>query len=319
MRKPIVFLFSGQGSHYYQMGRELFTQNSTFKQWLLTGDSIFQSQTGQSLLHELYSDQHKKSDIFKRTLFTHPAIFIVQYALAQTLIAEGIEPDLVVGTSLGEFAAAVVAGCIDFESALKTVILQAQLIESYCSPASMLAVLHSPEIYHTQSYLHQRSEMASSNFHQHFVLSSSLNQLGEIESFLKAQNITTQFLAVSHGFHSRYIDTAKTSFLEAINLLPLKPPQLSHISCIYAKQINNKKLDYFWDIIRKPILFQQTIQTLETENHYQYIDVGPAGTLTTFVKYNLASTSNSIILPTLLTPYGHKANAITHLKMALNL
>src|SRR5688572_9620134 len=115
MTKPIVFMFSGQGSHYYQMGRELFEQQPIFRHWMQLADSIYQELTGLSIIHELYENGHKKSEPFVRTLLTHPAIFSIEYALGQIILEQGIIPDYVLGTSLGEFAAAVFAGVMTFE------------------------------------------------------------------------------------------------------------------------------------------------------------------------------------------------------------
>lgn len=91
--KPIVFLFSGQGSHYYQMGRALFEEEFYFRAWMEKGERLAQARFGLSILEKLYAPNRKKSNRFDRTRFSHPAIFLVEYSLAQTLIEQGLEPD----------------------------------------------------------------------------------------------------------------------------------------------------------------------------------------------------------------------------------
>ncbi|MGA1876364.1 MAG: acyltransferase domain-containing protein, partial [bacterium] len=130
MSDQVVFLFSGQGSHYYQMGRELYERHPGFRKWMLMGDGLASDLIGLSVLEQLYNDPFRKSDRFDRTLYTHPAIFLVEYALARTVMDMGIEPTHVLDSSLGGFAAAAVAGVLSFEEALTAVVEQAKVLEA---------------------------------------------------------------------------------------------------------------------------------------------------------------------------------------------
>ena len=129
-----VFMFSGQGSQYFHMGRALYDDNDTFRGWMVRLDEVARQASGSSVIEALYSDARAKGEPFDRTLLTHPAIFMVEYALAQALIHAGVVPDLVLGVSMGSFAAAAVAGFIDVEDALTAVIRQAMSLEE-CSEA----------------------------------------------------------------------------------------------------------------------------------------------------------------------------------------
>src|SRR5436309_1981687 len=122
-------MFSGQGSQYFQMGKELFKTNDTFRNWMVRLDPIAKELTGYSVIETVYSDGSRKGDSFDRTLLTHPAIFMVEYALAQALMHAGVLPDMVLGVSMGSFAAATVAGFIEVEDALASVVHQAIAIE----------------------------------------------------------------------------------------------------------------------------------------------------------------------------------------------
>src|SRR5262245_6272077 len=134
-------MFSGQGSHYLQMGRALFDDNRIFRDWMMRLDDFVRQSSGTSVIETLYSDRHKAGDSFDRTLLTHPAIFMVEYSLAQTLIDLGVQPDMVLGVSVGTFAAATVAGFLGVENALTAVMRQASALEENCEAGGMTAVL----------------------------------------------------------------------------------------------------------------------------------------------------------------------------------
>src|SRR5262245_63688851 len=146
-----VFMFSGQGSQYFHMGRALYDDNDTFRDWMIRLDDIARGASGRSVIETLYSDAHGKGDPFDRTLLTHPAIFMVEYSLAQSLMRAGVWPDIVLGASLGSFAAAAVAGFIGVEDALTAVMRQATALEECCEPGGMIAVLAIPACFRMDS------------------------------------------------------------------------------------------------------------------------------------------------------------------------
>ena len=187
MRQSVVFMFSGQGSHYYQMGRGLFEHNLVFQEWMLEGDKILSEMIGVSIIDQVYNNRYKKIDPFNRTLYTHPAIFLVEYALAQAVIDSGIEPDQVLGTSVGGFAAAALAGVMTFETALTAVVRQAEAIETLCPPGGMMAILNSPDLYFENPLFNENLELAGINFPSHFVVSGKPESLSDIQDLFKRE------------------------------------------------------------------------------------------------------------------------------------
>jgi trans-AT polyketide synthase/acyltransferase/oxidoreductase domain-containing protein len=137
MNQPIIFMFSGQGSHYYQMGKELFEQQPIFQKWMLKLNEMASDTLGESVLDKLYDQTKPKSSLFDQTLYSHPAIFMVEYSLSQMFLEKGIMPDYVLGTSMGEFAAAAVARVMEVEELLVALIKQAQMLETHCQPGGM--------------------------------------------------------------------------------------------------------------------------------------------------------------------------------------
>ena len=297
-----VFMFSGQGSQYFQMGRELFEKNDTYRRWMVRLDETARQSSGQSVIESLYSSARGKGDPFDRTLLTHPAIFMVEVSLAQTLIEAGVRPDMVLGASLGSFAAAAVAGFMDAEDALSAVIRQAMALEEQCEPGGMIAILADPALFAEELFC-GRSELAAVNFSSHFVVTGKASELAEIEAELKAREIGYQRLPVTFAFHSQWIDEAKVPFVSFMRSVGRKQNRLPLVCCDQAAMVAELSGDYLWDVVRRPIRFRETIARLEREGVCRYVDVGPAGTLATFLKYQLPKTTRSTV-HAILTPYG---------------
>ena len=302
MRSEIVFMFSGQGSQYFQMGRQLFDEHDTFRGWMVWLDDIARQSSGRSVIESLYSDVHGRGDPFERTVLTHPAIFMVEYSLAQSLIHAGVRPDMVLGVSLGSFAAGAVAGLIGVEDALTAVIRQAMALEEWCEPGGMTAVLADPALF-AEDFLSGRSELAAVNFSSHFVVSARRPQLAQIETVLKAHEVGYQRLPVSFPFHSQWIDDAKAPFESFMQSIRCKPGRLPLVCCDAAAILSDLSDEYFWNVVRHPIRFREATARLERQGARRYIDVGPAGTLATFLRYGMPATSASTA-HAILTPYG---------------
>ncbi len=306
---PSVFMFSGQGSHYYQMAKNLYENHGVFRQQLLALDDLAKAQLGTSLVEQVYDPSRKVSDPFDQTRWTHPAIFMVEVAMAKVLMHEGIQPDYVLGASMGSFAAAAIAGCLDVEQAFTAVVKQAELLHECCEPGSMVAILDKPALFEQQPELNQHSVIGSVNFENHFVVSSKLSSKSSIIDFLKSRNITHQDLAVSHAFHSPWIDGAQEAYLDFLRTLNFRPPEVPMICTMEVNRVAHISEPYFWQVIRQPIRFRETVSFLQAQQSYHYIDLGPSGTLATFLKYILPRETSSKA-SALITPYGKEDKAL---------
>src|SRR5215475_7140011 len=310
-----VFMFSGQGAQYFQMGRALYEGNDTFREWMIELDDIARGASGRSVIEALYSDARGRGDQFDRTLLTHPAIFMVEYSLAQSLMRAGVWPDIVLGVSLGSFAAAAVAGFIGVEDALTAVMRQATALEECCEPGGMIAVLADPALF-AEDFLSGRGELAAVNFSSHFVVSARRAELETIEAALRKRNIGYQRLPVSVPFHSQWIDDAKAPFESFMRSIRRKRGRLPLACCDQAATLSELSDDYFWNVVRRPIRFRETIARLERQGASRYIDVGPAGTLATFLKYGLSAQAESTA-HAILTPYGFDRKNLAALLAAI--
>lgn len=299
---PTVFMFSGQGSHYFQMGRELYERDAIFRRCMTQLDAIACAMIGQSVVEAIYSPRHK-SETFDRTLLTHPAIFMVEYSLAQSLMAAGVKPDLTLGASLGTFAAAAIAGWLSVEDAMAAVLKQAIAFETCCEPGGMIAVLADPTLM-DERVLGEHSELAGINFASHFAVSMTRAAIPVIEAHLAQRQIVFQRLPVSFAFHSRWIEEAQApfeSFMRSSVRCTRGPLPL--VCCEQARPLDSASELSFWRVVRHPIRFREAIARLEQRGMHRYIDAGPAGTLATFLKYELPAATRSSV-HAILTPFG---------------
>lgn len=303
-------MFSGQGSQYRTMGRTLFEADPVFRDEVLRLDRMASDLTGKRVLEEMHAGS--KADRFDRTLVTHPAIFMLEYALARSLAAKGLEPDICLGASLGTFAAAAVAGHLGVEDAMRAVVAQARAFEATCERGGIIAILAPPSLYDEAPFLHTRSELSGINFDKHFAVSCALPDLAIIEQELRQRAIACQRLDVSYAFHSRWIDPAVEAFLADVRDLALAPGGGLVACCAQARTLSHLEPVDFWDAVREPIRFRDTIARLEAGGPCRYIDVGPSGTLATFVKYALPASSRSTAHP-ILTPFGQDTKHLASL------
>jgi acyl transferase domain-containing protein len=303
-RKKITFLYSGQGSQYYQAGRDLFAQHGAFQRIAREIDELIQAVGGVSVLDTIYDPRRKPSEPLDRTSLSHPAIFLVEYALSQALIADGVQPDYVMTVSMGAFAALAVAGSMTVEQAVSAVVAQGRLVEQYCEPGGMLALPvageHSAALFAAQ----HGCELATDGRRTASVVAGRLAQIGAAESALRQIRRPYQRLPVSRAFHSRWLDPARASCMAFLQQVHLAPPRIPVVCGASAQILESIPASYLWDVIREPIRFEQAAQRLCSLESIRFVDVGPSGTLATSLKYCAPHFAIAPEIETVLTPFG---------------
>lgn len=263
--RPIIFMFSGQGSQYYQMGREFYDSHPVFRKVVDDGDAIVRGLLGRSVRDETFSSPVSRE--FNDFLISHPALVVIEHATCHMLISEGIEPDWVWGCSAGEFAAAIAAGSWDLEAALQATVTQARQVVENCPPGGMLAVLASPTLFDEVEDLQAYSALAAINYANHFILSGLERGLRKVEKVLKNRQIVCQRLPVPFGFHSPAIDAAAAAFNAYCSTQTiLRRPSIPMLSSVTAAQVTTIEPTYFWQAVRQPIRFGDALNAL---NHVE--------------------------------------------------
>jgi bacillaene synthase trans-acting acyltransferase len=204
---------------------------------------------------------------------------------------------------MGIYAAAAIAAALDPHEALESIIKVAAIYEARCLKGGMIAILGSAKLHSDLSVLRENSEIAAVNFDSHFVISTIDRHLPEIFTALDRQSVAFQKVAVSYPFHSHWIDAARDAALAILGELHYSQPRIPLICCAGSGVLNAIAPESIWTALRRPIEFTRTIAKLEQSGPGEYIDVGPAGTLATFLKYVLPSTSSSRSF-SILSPFG---------------
>ena len=288
---PIIFMIGGQGSQYYQMGIKLYQNNYIFKKWLCKCSEIVKNfDSDIDLIDQIYNNPFHLP--FKELKYTHPAVVCIEYALYKTLIEEGIKPDYVLGSSLGEFTASIIVEAVSLEEGLRLVLKHAETIKKHCAKGGMTVVLGPIELIEKLD-LNQKITIAGINFNNHFIIAGLLHELNHVENYLKQKEIHFQRLPVEYGFHSSGIDRAELEFKDYCRKFNFNYPKIPMLSGLDVKQIKQISQDYLWEVTRKPLNFQKIILNLEESLKAIYIDLTPNSTLANFVKYNISSDSES--------------------------
>ena len=315
MRPCNVFMFSGQGSQYYQMGKVLFDQGGMFARHMRRLDGMVRDLGGFNVLPELYGDRSKAVP-FDDLRLSHPAIFMVEFALAQCVIDSGIEPDMTLGVSLGSVAAAVVAGSLGVEDALRWVLRHAGWIVENSEPGGMLGILSPPEL-HQVGPLRHGSVIAAWNGPSHWVLSARDPELPGIEAFLRSSDVAFSRLPVRYPFHSPWLVKSAHCRVARVPSPPVAAARLPIVCCGAGGVVDVLDADHLWNATVLPIRFEQTLRHLEArEPACRFIDIGPSSTLATLVRALLPAGSPSTVHG-ILSPYGRELQSLGALAAAV--
>jgi trans-AT polyketide synthase/acyltransferase/oxidoreductase domain-containing protein len=308
-----VFMFAGQGSQYYGMGRELLADSPVFASSMLRLNGIFQDAGLPDVFAEIYREDRKASDPFDQLEFTHPAILLIELSLLEVMRQEGVVPDLLLGASLGEFAAAAAAGTIDVGDLATSIARQVELVRQHCPPGGMLAVFDDSDSYQQGGRLPPGCEVAAVNSDRHLVLSGSPTDIDRAAVTLGSRRVTHQRLAVGFAFHSIRMDAAAGPYLESLDHLRIGTPQIPLVSCATADIVDEFSVQHLWQMVRSPIRFRDAVRLVERRyGDATLVDLGPSGTLANLAAQNLAPGS-AVRTLAVLNPFAPAGRAIEQL------
>jgi malonyl CoA-acyl carrier protein transacylase len=280
-KKRIAFLFTGQGSQYVDMGRQLYETQPTFRQIIDDCDEILHPYLEVSLRSILYPDRPSNHLQLNETAYTQPALFVLEYALAELWKSWGIEPDVVMGHSVGEYVAAAIAGVFSLEDGLKLIAARGRLMQSLPPDGEMVALLASEEqalaaiaSLDTNS---QQVSIAAINGPQSVVVSGQREAISILVTNLEASGIKTKKLNVSHAFHSTLMQPMLAKFKQITESVKFYTPQIKINSNVTGTLITDEIAtpEYWCRHILMPVQFAASMATLAQQEIDVFIEIGP--------------------------------------------
>lgn len=299
----IAFVFTGQGSQYIGMGQQLYQTCPRFRDILHRCQAILEPELELPLLEVLYPSKNDDS-LLHQTAYTQPALFALEYALAQLWLDWGILPTAVMGHSLGEYVAAAIAGVFSLESALKLVAVRGRLMQALPQDGAMSAVWSDTDtVTKAIEPYSQKVALAAVNGPQNVVLSGDADALTAIISELKTRGIKSQQLQVSHGFHSPLMKPMLAEFEAVATQITYSQPTIKLISNLTGEEATAEIAtpQYWCRHILMPVNFASSIATLIGCDYQALIEIGAKPTLLSMGRQCVADSDSSKIqwLPSL--------------------
>lgn len=282
--RPVVFMFPGQGAQYLNMARELYETEETFRACVVDCAELLGPLMGFDLRTILYPENGQWEDAaqqLQQTAVTQPAIFVIEYALARLLMEWGIQPQAVIGHSIGEFTAACIAGVLSLEDALKLVAARGQLMQS-CEPGAMLSVpLPEDEVL---PLLTPQLSIAAVNAPNQSVISGPTEAIEALQQRLSEKKINGIRLHTSHAFHSPMMEPILQPFADILENVTLNPPQIGWVSTVTGAWISAEEAtdpEYWTKNLRQTVRFADAVQQFFNNPAHILLEVGPGRTLST--------------------------------------
>lgn len=297
-KTKIAFMFSGQGSQYVGMGKQLYENNSIFREAFDECDKLFRPYILKSLVELIYGEK-ASNEIIEKTIFAQPLIFAIEYSLFKLWENIGVVPDIVLGHSIGEYMAAVAANIITLKTAVKLVATRGRLMDSAPGNGGMASIF--ADIKTVNSLLKNYEEKVSIavyNAENNIVISGDKTAIEEILKLAEQKGIRVRQLKVSHGFHSALMEPILDDFKLIAAEEKFSTPKITYISSMLGDKINDQDVlneEYWTSHIKEKVNFRDAIIKIKDIENLVFLEVGSDRILSALCKLTLDSSKKNMV------------------------
>jgi len=298
---PVVFMFPGQGAQYTDMGRNIFDVEPVFRDAMTQCRDILLPLVGWDLLEVLYSagSAEDAGERLRQTAYTQPLLFAIEYSLARLWQSWGVQPEAMIGHSIGEFVAACLADVFSLEDGLSLVAHRARLMQA--RPAgTMLSVRMAAE--QIEPRLSGQMAIAAVNGPELCVVSGALDEMDALQKSLEGEGIVCRPLHTSHAFHSPMMDEVIEPFLKKCCEIKLSAPKIAFISTVTADWITDAQAtdpSYWARHLRETVRFSEGVKALWQHPERLLLEVGPRTTAATLARQQSTDKRQQVALSSL--------------------
>ncbi len=299
LRRPVTFLFPGHGSHAVNMTRELYETEPVMRQSIDACSELFKEFFHADLREVIFPASDRESEAaacLEKASYIQAALFMTSYALAMLWKSWGVEPDSVLGYSIGEVVAGTVSGVISLPDAVRLTAKRSRMMQEL-PPGAMVAVALSEQ--DLGSLMGDNLDIGAINGPEHTTVAGSHEAMEPFKRRLDELRIPYKAITVPHGYHSRMMDPIISPYREVAASVNFRSPEIDFFSSLSGARATAEELtspDYWAREAREPIRFSPAVEALAANENRIFLEAGPAQLLSKLVRSHPAISKSHVVL-----------------------